>query len=159
MSVVIGDVRIIGSTLWTDMENGNPLAMTTIEQSLNDYHLITRNGRELRAPYTIALHKEAVAYLESELEREHDGPTVVVTHHLPSWKSVHPIFQNSNINGAYASNLEHLMHSYDIKLWLHGHTHCSMDYEVSGTRVLANPFGYAKVAQNLHFDPLFRVEL
>ena len=35
-----------------------------------------------------------------------------------------------------------------MKLWVHGHTHDSFDYEVNGTRVLCNPRGYAKDGRN-----------
>ena len=41
--VVIDDVRFIGSTLWTDMDRGNPLAEMDAQQYLNDYRRITIN--------------------------------------------------------------------------------------------------------------------
>lgn len=158
-SVVIGDIRFIGSTLWTDMDNESPTSMWRIEQSLNDYHCIKRHGRNIRATDTINLFKQSMAYLDEDLSRPHDGPTVVVTHHLPSYKSVHPLYVNSGINGAYASNCEKLMYDYDIAYWFHGHTHQTMAYEVNGCKVRSNPFGYAKIEENLNFDPTFRVEI
>ncbi len=158
-SVVVGDVRFIGSTLWTDMDNESPTSMWRIEQSLNDYHLIRRYGRRITAPTTINLFKQNMEYLETELSRPHDGPTVVVTHHLPSYKSVHPVFMNSGINGAFASNCESLMYDHDIAYWFYGHTHQTMAYSVNGCKVRMNPFGYGGVEENLHFDPTFRVEL
>ena len=160
-SVVIGDVRFVCSTLWTDMDNENPVSMFKIEQSLNDYHSIYsyRDGHMITATTTIDLFKKNMQYLEDELSRPHDGPTVVVTHHLPSFKSVHPIYRNSQINGAYASNCEKLMHDHDIVYWFHGHTHQTMAYEINGCKVRSNPFGYAGVEENLHFDPTFRVEV
>ncbi len=155
-TTIVGDIRFIGSTLWSDMDNRNPLSMMTIERSLNDYGLILKAGYPLRAPDTIALFDEAVKFLETELGKEHDGPTVVVTHHGPSFKSVHPIFRNSNINGAFCSNLEHLLHNFDIAYWFHGHTHQTVHYEINGTKVRNNPFGYGH-AENLNFNPTFRV--
>ncbi len=152
-------VRFIGSTMWSDMDKKNPLSMHLIEKSLNDYHVILRNGIKLRAPYTIALFDEAVAFIEGELKKDFDGPTVVVTHFAPSAKSIHPIYQESRINGAYCSDLDHLLHYYDIDYWFHGHTHQTVFYEVGGTKVRMNPFGYREVAENLNFDPLFRVEV
>lgn len=158
-STVIGDVRFIGSTLWTDMDNANPISVMDIERTLNDYHLIKRYGRKLRAGDTIGLFRRNMGYLDRALTAEHHGPTVVVTHHLPSFKSVHPIYINSNINGAYASDCERLMYDHDIAYWFHGHSHQTMSYEVGGCKVRSNPFGYGGVETNLRFDPTFRVEV
>ena len=83
---------------------------------------------------------------------------MVVTHHGPSFQSVHPIYKGSGINGAFVSSCERLMYDHDIDYWLHGHTHQTMSYEIEGCKVRMNPFGYGQ-AENLHFDPLFRVEL
>ena len=156
-SVVIEGVNFIGSTLWSDMDNENPTSMFRIEQSLNDYDLIKNRGDKIFATDTIALFKKSVAYLELALAMS-NGPTVVVTHHGPSFKSVHPIFRNSGINGAFTSNCERLMYDHDIDYWLQGHTHQTSSYEVNGCKVRMNPFGYG-AAENLHFDPVFRVEI
>jgi pyruvate carboxylase len=42
---------------------------------------------------------------------------------------------------AFASDLAALVRE-PVKLWIHGHTHESMDYELNGTRVVCNPRGY-----------------
>ncbi len=158
-SVVIDGVRFIGSTLWSDMDNENPESMFRIEQCLNDYHCIRKSGDKIFAPDTIRLFKDNMAYLDQTLNEAHpDYRKVVVTHHGPSFKSVHPIYQESGINGAFASNCERLMYDHDIDYWFHGHTHQTATYEVEGCKVKANPFGYGE-AENLHFDPVFRVEV
>ncbi len=158
-SVVIDGVRFIGSTLWSDMDNENPTSMFRIEQSLNDYALIKNAGDRIFATDTIELFKQNTAYLDQILSEPHDGPTVVVTHHGPSFKSIHPIYCNSGINGAFASNCERLMYDHDIAYWLHGHTHQTSSYEVNRCKVRMNPFGYVGVAENLDFDSYFRVEI
>lgn len=158
-TLVLGNVRFLGTTLWTDMDNKNPLSMVTIERSLNDFDLIRNAGKRLMAFDVVDLFDANVEFLEAELAKEHDGPTVVVTHHGPSFKSVHPIYRNSNINGAFMSDLERLMHHFDIRYWLHGHTHQTMHYEIQGTKVRMNPFGYGHTAENLHFDPTMILEV
>ena len=47
------------------------------------------------------------------------------------------------------------------RLWIHGHTHDSFDYQVQGTRVLCNPRGYAKEGkvENALFDARLVVEV
>lgn len=51
------------------------------------------------------------------------GQTVVVTHHLPSGRSVAPRFAASVLNPAFASDLDHLIEEHEPALWIHGHTH------------------------------------
>jgi predicted phosphodiesterase len=158
-SAVIGDVRFLGTTLWTDMNNADPVSMFQIEKGLNDYYCITNRSQIIRAMDTITLFRRNFGWLDTELSLEHHGPNVVVTHHLPSEKSISPLFDKSGLNGAYASNCEKLMYDHDIAYWFHGHTHHSMSYEVEGCKVRCNPFGYAGRDENLHFDPTFRIEV
>lgn len=157
-SVVVGETRIIGSTLWTDFESVGTgfLRSKTAEAEgrfgMSDYRAIKREStatpgkrKRLRPQDTIAEHKAARAYIEAELQRPHDGETVVVTHHAP-----HPLSLDTThdrLHYCYASNLQSLLEEpYAPDLWLHGHIHQTRDYQVGRTRILANPRGYS-------FDP------
>jgi hypothetical protein len=103
---------------------------------------------------SIALCKRAADWLAHRLAEPFDGPTVVITHHAPSPRSIHPRFAGSPLNGCFVSDLERLMDGERVHLWIHGHTHDSFDYTVAGTRVLCNPRGYAKngLNENVAFD-------
>jgi hypothetical protein len=81
---------------------------------------------------------------------------VVVTHHLPSFESVAPKYQDSKLSACFASKLDHLMSGEKVQLWIHGHTHDNFDYELNGTRVLCNPRGYYTASngnENASFNP------
>lgn len=151
-------VRFIGSTLWTDMDGSNPVSMVDIERSLNDFDLITAGPGKLRAPHVISLFREATDFIERELDKDHDGKTVVVTHHAPSFKCVHELYRNSRINGAFCSDLDRFLHYFDIDYWFYGHTHQTVHIDMEGTKVRNNPRGYGD-AENLHFNPTYRVEI
>src|SRR3546814_20387466 len=90
-----------------------------------------------------------------------DVPTVVITHHAPSPRSIHPRYEGSLINTCFVSNSEYLMDASRAALWIHGHTHDSFDYQVAGTRVICKPRGYARdgVNANINFIPNLLVEL
>ncbi len=45
------------------------------------------------------------------------------------------------------------------QLWVHGHTHASLDYRIGATRVVCNPFGYARDEENPHFEEAKLVSL
>lgn len=163
--VGLGGIRFLGCTLWTDFELfGVPrkaAAMNEGEMFLNDFRLI-RDGSELFTPTrSIELHKESVAWLKARLDGEYDASkTVVVTHHLPSMLSVAERYKTSLLSACFASDLHELMGG--AALWIHGHTHDSVDYELNGTRVICNPRGYCRyerAQENVEFDPGFVVEL
>jgi hypothetical protein len=62
------------------------------------------------------------------------------------------------INPCYASHLDHLL-GPPVSVWIHGHTHDSLDYMQSGTRVVCNPRGYVPMEINPRFDPELVVEV
>ncbi|WP_151632519.1 metallophosphoesterase [Noviherbaspirillum aerium] len=141
---VIGGVRFLGCCLWTDYrfgEMGQEAAMAEAEKILYDHRLIRTDEGLFSATAALRMHEASRDWLAEKLDEGFDGPTVVVTHHSPHPNSVHPRFAGSPLNAAFVSDLSPLMGK--AKLWIHGHVHDSFDYELAGTRVIANPRGYA----------------
>jgi len=142
-----GNTRIVGTSLWTDMNKGDPLTMMHIKGMMNDYHVITieNNGtyHKLRPIDTFNAHVRAIETIKLAAETW-TGNVVVLGHHSPSHKSIHPIYQNDTLmNGGYCSDLSNFILDQDkIKLWIHGHTHHSFDYTLGECRVVCNPHGY-----------------
>jgi Icc-related predicted phosphoesterase len=161
-------IRLIGCTLWTDfLLFGNERRSECImdaQQSLNDFRLI-RNGTWNFSPLdSVELHKASVKFIEDRLSVPFDGPTIVVTHHAPSYQSVAPRFKDDLLSACFASRLDHLMDGEKTELWCHGHTHDSMDYSINGTRVIANPRGYNRsgidgAEENDHFNSSLIIEV
>lgn len=164
-SVVIGGVRFLGSTLWTDFllfgDDERPWCMRDAQNLMNDFRVIYEGDKIFSPDDSVLLHKRSIAFLEHELQSPFEGKTVVVTHHLPSFKSVTNRFKKNRMSAAFASNLDHLMGADRACLWIHGHTHDTFDYEVLGTRVVCNPRGYVigNTQENTDFDAGFLVHL
>jgi predicted phosphodiesterase len=160
--IIFGSVRFLGATLWTDfLLTRNPLlAQHEAQARMTDYRRIrTAAYRCLRAPDTRRAHGVARGFLEKCLTEPFDGRTVVVTHHAPSERSISQRSRVANhLNAAYASDLEPLM-GPEVALWVHGHTHDSLDYRVGETRVVCNPRGYLPMEPNPDFDPGLVVEV
>jgi predicted phosphodiesterase len=167
--VIVEGVRFLGTTLWTDFMlfgegEKRHAAMREAQRFMRDFSKI-RMGETAEALFTpaasAALFKHHAAWLDSKLAEPYTGPTVVVTHHAPSRKSIHPRFADSLLNACFVSDAERLIDGSRSRLWIHGHTHDSFDYSVNGTRVLCNPRGYAKdgVNENPRFDMNFLVEI
>ena len=167
--IVIGGVRFLGTTLWTDFElfgdgEQRAAAMSEAQRLMRDFSRIRINDADTRLfspDDSVALFERDARWLDARLDSRHDGPTVVITHHAPSRQSVHPRFASSLLNAAFVSDAERLLGGDRVQLWIHGHTHDSFDYVVDGTRVVCNPRGYAKdgVNENAHFDPHLMVEV
>jgi len=167
--VVIDGVRFLGSTLWSDFElysdaTKKAAALTQAQQLMRDFSRIrTREGDS--AVFTpadaAARFRRHAAWLDERLAGTHDGPTVVITHHAPSPRSIHPRFADSLLNPCFVSDAEHLLGGDRVQLWIHGHTHDSFDYRVHGTRVVCNPRGYVMggANENALFDPHFTIDL
>jgi len=163
--VVISGVRFLGATLWTDFglfgEVERRYAYAAALNGLRDFRVIDYGSKTFMPQDSVELNAADVTWLEEKLKREtFDGPTVVVTHHLPSGSSVEERFKKDLLAACFASNYDHLM-GYS-KLWVHGHTHDSFDYELNGTRVICNPRGYCKAnesPENPQFNPELVVEV
>jgi predicted phosphodiesterase len=163
--VVLGGVRFLGATLWTDFEfNGRQpderaRAMSIAQKILPDFEVIRfQNSGRLSPRDTRSIHCLHERWLRARLSEPYEGSTVVVTHHLPHGMSVHPKHQGSPLNPAFVTHLPHLVTS-PVALWIHGHTHESLDYRVDGVRVVCNPRGYLPHEPNVNFDPTLVVEL
>ena len=157
--VVIDGVRFLGTSLWTDFDlyGSGPRqraeAMEYAHQAMHDYRAIKWSAHEeLRPEHTRQLHLIQSGWLRRNIAVPFDGPTAVVTHHLPHPKSVHPLYEGERTNPAFASDLSALFRDH-VTLWVHGHTHESMDYAIGATRVICNPRGYLPHLPNLNFDP------
>ena len=165
----LGGVRFLGTTLWTDFalfgtEEERAAAVGEAQRLIRDFSRIRiREGDEgLFTPAdSAALFASHAGWLERELSEPYAGPTVVVTHHAPSPKSIHPRFADSLLNACFVSDAERLVAGGRACLWIHGHTHDSFDYFINGTRVVCNPRGYAKdgVNENRRFDANLTIEI
>ena len=180
--------RFIGAPLWTDLQAPvgilNPAAIAA--QGMSDYACIRirrrdpwgttisrlrdmaarllDGGRLLRPQDTIGMHRAQIVMIERETAEAFDGPTVVVTHHAPSMRSIAQERKKDLLTPAYASVLDELLlrlPERGVRLWIHGHVHHSVRYRC-GVEVICNPVGYGVFKgkwENPLFDPKLTVDL
>lgn len=164
--VVLGGVRFLGATLWTDFRLdgagvAREAAMREAARFMRDFSVVRIDDAPFTPQASAELFEAHAAWLEERLAAPHEGPTVVVTHHAPSPRSIHPRFAGSNLNACFVSDAERLIDERRVQLWIHGHTHDSFDYDLAGTRVVCNPRGYSRdgVNENASFDPSLCVDV
>jgi len=161
-TIEIDGVIFMGATLWTDCNKGDPITMNELRYSMNDYRIISNYYKDknqyfkLTPEFTYRVHKETVLYFREQLLKYPDRKVVIVTHHSPSKQSIKPKYQGDyHMNGGYSSDLEQFILDYpQIKVWTHGHTHDTFDYQIGQCRVICNPRGYVGYEHRAQeFDP------
>lgn len=159
-AVTIDGVRIVGATFWSNFDNGDESLMADARHMMTDYSVIADGTATLGSLKPSRIYQEHLAsadYIQAELAGRDNQRVIVVTHHAPS-------LQSSRSKGArwdklYGSDYEQLMRNYDPNLWIHGHVHESLEYQVDQTTVACNPRGYVRYQENDAFVPVRTITL
>lgn len=142
--IILEDVTFVGGTLWTDFGKEDPLSMYSAPNTMNDYRKITMGEfySKLRPAHLLAEHYRVRNFIK-DIALNNPDKLVVVTHHAPSFNSMDDMFSHDKIgNNFYYSELTELFEIDAITHWIHGHSHCAIDYMINGTNVMCNPKGY-----------------
>lgn len=166
----IAGVRILGATLWTDLRlypDHEDLARASIAPFMADLREI-RMTPERRFAFEdmLRLHAEDKAAIFAALREPFDGPTLVMTHHIPVRQMIAPfreigVMKKRVVNAAFASDLWAEIREHKLDVWLCGHSHDNMAWTGEGRhgpiRFLMNSRGVPE--EGCAFDPAFVVEL
>ena len=139
-AIEIEDIRVLGCTLWTNPgadfhEQGQ---MTIPEYA----RVVNKQAETICVADTVAAHQASVAWLNTELAKPFKGKTIVLTHHAPSFISQHDRYRFSELSAFFCVNLKDLIREHEPHLWIHGHLHEPVDYELDNTRIVSAPLGY-----------------
>lgn len=133
--------RIIYGTLWAD-GGATEEEQLLVSRCINDFRVIKKNGGNFKVTDMIDIHNRQKQDLQMYLQKPFEGKTIVMSHHLPSYKLCHPRF-SPEMNGGFASNCDDLLksnHAPDI--WVFGHTHDTCEVRLWNTLAVSNPGGY-----------------
>jgi predicted phosphodiesterase len=167
--VTIGNVRFMGSTLWSDFDAlavsapdpVKQLAMRHKAMRAANYYLSKNttltDGYPVLAEGLREMSLTCQAWLRAALTEPFDGKTVVVTHFAPSLLSADPRYGLAAGTAGFCNSLDDLLPLADV--WMHGHLHCMNDYVVGGCRVVANPLGYLSKNEQIQFRENLVIEV
>lgn len=166
---------LFGATLWTNMNNRDYFALAAAKQCMSDFDGQTiRNGKTegkfpVSLPWTpadsVTEHEATLNCLHTALQEYPEKDFLVMTHHTPSFKSIHPKYENSYpVNYAFSSDLSKVIDRYPrIKTWIHGHTHDTFNYTQGTCHIMCNPRGYTNnpniLPENKMWDINFSFEV
>lgn len=143
--ITIDDIKFAGATLWTNLDNGNPLVINNAPYLTNDIPRI--NG--MTANKWISEYNATMDFL---IRADAD---VIITHYVPDPKFMHPRYTNDMANHMFNTTALQELHFAQVKLpkvWIFGHTHNSYNEEYCGIKFLCNPRGYT--LESTGFDQL-----
>ena len=172
-SVELDGVRYIGGTLWTDLRRGDPLTVLGAPSVMSDFKYIRAGSdySKFSTTHWLDAHRATKNYIFEALGTSPQQPTIVVTHHLPTYRCISPEFKHGPYGSYYASDLDALIYDASVGTgllaWFHGHTHDNCHVTDLGAPIIANPFGYlttqsqldSGIAQNQKFDIYSRYEV
>jgi hypothetical protein len=165
--ILLGDeqLAVVGTTLWAPCGVGGPDEWR-ITNGMRDFSVIRTtappppgmtmfgSSRAFQPVDALALHEKALAFLASEVPKHQR--VIVLSHHAPSLhSSAGHLHGAPYLDAAYCSNLvDFILARAQIELWVHGHTHRDVSYDIGGTRVIANHRGYfPDEPMSRRFDP------
>ena len=149
-AIAIEGVRFLGCTLWSNFELHKHASVRFSKKmaadSISDFEIIWNKDVEFTPDDAALRFDQSYAWLEQELNKPHDGDTVVITHFAPHRVTIHPDYLDEGadeLTPYFTTDCSVLMQRYPIKAWLYGHNHNSVDIVVeNGTRVVSNQRGY-----------------
>jgi predicted phosphodiesterase len=136
----VNGIKIAGATLWTDLSNHLDWVMYVTK--LIDYRYI----EDINHEDMIETHRYHKKFLMTS------GADIIVSHHTPALRSIHPRYANNPYNSSFSNDMEEeiLAMKKPPKLWIHGHTHDDFDYMIGETRVICWPRGYKNERDNYY---------
>lgn len=130
------DLRIVGTTLWTDVSN--------VHTDTNDYSMIyTEADKLITANDVICMYNKNKEYLENIIASS-DKPLLIMTHHLPSYDMISEVYKEPPYIPCYphyASHLDHLFR-YPVTTWVCGHSHGFVRQLINDIPCIINAVGY-----------------
>lgn len=152
----IGDVRIIGSTLWSDCKGYHNYMGKKSIQSIQVTEEKIQSGilNYLRLYHQHSTHPSqylTVDMMKKEFEKSYQfiqdslntsQKCVVVTHFAPLFE-ISGKHINKPISSFWANEIPELMGK--PLYWIHGHLHEPYPMVVAGTKIISNPRGVSKI--------------
>ena len=132
-------INFVGATLWASYEGCSGF-MSDFQQIKKGDNFITEETLSEENKKTVEFFQNVIPTLDN---------CFVITHHSPSQLSVDDSRKELGVSEGYANHLDNfIQENPQIKCWVHGHIHESLDYFIGETRVICNPRGYVGYCEN-----------
>ena len=88
--LIIDNICIIGTTMWSNFDNFSPVIMNACQRRMNDFHIVKYKNRLFTPNDAANIYQHSIDYIKHILKNNAENiiRSVVVTHHAPSFMSV-----------------------------------------------------------------------
>jgi predicted MPP superfamily phosphohydrolase len=146
-------VKIIGSTLWSDID-------LDIAKYINDFKRIKKdNEKHLDAHTSKAMFHDNKKYILQEIEKDPEILCIILTHHGTNSICNGEFYKDSPLVSAFVTDIPELLEYKNVLACINGHTHSSINKIIKSKRgndihFLANCYGYmGEDKKVVNFDP------
>ncbi len=149
-SVIHDNAKFIFSTLWTKI---SPQKANYIKNGLNDFYQIRYGKKLLTIEQVNSFFEENINFVQEEIASNPSEKCIVVTHHVPTYQHYPQEYLNSNINQAFAVDLDPFILDSKIDAWIYGHHHRNVPaFQIGNCTLLSNQLGYVQASEHLDFQ-------
>lgn len=125
----IDDQHYVGATMWFPSQPNNNF----FNKLINDFDAI-----DGYIPQVYELNSLAVENLNRLITSE----SIVITHHLPSFRSIPEKYKRSPNNCFFVCDMEEVIAIKKPQIWIHGHTHDRNSYKFFDTEIICNAYRF-----------------
>lgn len=143
-------VEFILTTFWSNIPIQDAFA---VEHGINDFRRIISGGEVIDFGKFNEEHQRCRSFVQKSLSVPKTGKRIVVTHHLPSFLLMDPLFKGSPMNGAFVSEHFDLIADSDIDYWIYGHSHRNIAATIGSCQCVSNQMGYIAYLEHMDFEP------
>lgn len=129
-SIQIGDLCIVGATLWSDIRTDIPRFIVHIPDMSKELYMIK--------------HRSDLRYIKKMIKYcgENNLKLLIVSHHSPTFQTLENKRLYDKYVSLYASNLDYLLENSIIYGWIFGHINLCVDKVLKNNiRLLSNQLG------------------
>lgn len=176
-TLLIGDVKFVGATLWNNLDGRNPEVLEEYNSSINDVRYIRwshpvypNSFKKWGAKQVIEAYSKSKQYIFENAKKDYPEQKVfVVTHHPPvtdlfSVPEEYPYYVDlESHKKLYGNNLGKEIAESEIDVWVYGHNHQSGHVKIGNTDIYSNTVGYPlssahNEVMNPDYNPWFQEE-
>ena len=148
-TIFLDKTRLVFSTLWSHISPANYI---TVQNRMADFTAIKYNCNAYTPDAANELHRQCKNFITQTLANNTDAPTVVVTHHIPTFLNYPAKYKRDPLSEAFATELFDLIEQSAADYWIYGHHHFNTpDFVIGKTQLLTNQLGYIKYKENSGF--------
>jgi len=147
-----GEYSLIFSTLWTHI---SPSKSTIIGDRLSDFFVISNGNKKITVDDYNEIHKADLNFIKSALTHSQEMKTIVISHHVPTFRNYPLKYASSPVNEAFATELQDVIELYQPDFWIYGHSHVNTpEFMIGKTKLLTNQLGYLRYKENVGYKEI-----